>query len=141
MILLDTNVVSELMKAQPDSQVLAWLDAQSAAHIYTSAITLAEIELGIALLPDGKRKDALTAAAETVFTEDFAGSVLPFDQGCAIVYAQLVAVRIRSGRPITTQDAEIAAIALHYNLHLATRNEKDFVGIEGLNLLNPWLID
>jgi predicted nucleic acid-binding protein len=138
MILLDTNVVSELMKARPDENVLGWLDRQPRSDLFTSAITRAEIELGIALLPKGKRQEALASAAHAMFTEDFAGAILPFDEGAAGHYATLVAHRTRIGRPVTTEDAQIAAIALRYGLVLATRNLKDFQEISGLTLLDPW---
>jgi hypothetical protein len=133
-ILLDTNVVSELMKATPDSQVLDWSNRNTQDGLCISAITQAEI----ALLPDGQRRNSLAQAAETMFTEDFASAILPFDQGAATHYAVLVARRMRSGRPISTEDAQIAAIALHHGLHLATRNVRDFEAIEGLALINPW---
>lgn len=138
MILLDTNVVSELMKARPEERVLAWLDRYSRDRVFTSAITRAEIELGVALLPQGKRRDALAAAAQAMFTEDFAGAVLPFDDGAAVHYGALVAHRTRLGAPISVEDALIAAVALRYNLTLATRNVCDFQAIEGLELLDPW---
>lgn len=138
MILLDTNVVSELMKPQPESHVLAWLDRQVGGKVFTSAITRAEIELGIALLPAGKRRKALSLAANAVFTEDFAGCILPFDEACAVHYAILVAHRTHIGHPISTEDAQIAAIALHHRLILATRNIKDFQEIRGIDLVNPW---
>jgi predicted nucleic acid-binding protein len=137
-ILLDTNVVSELMKARPEERVLAWLDRHPRDRVFTSAITRAEIESGVALLPQGKRRDALAAAARAMFTEDFAGAVLPFDDGAAGHYGALVAHRIRLGTPISVEDALIAAIALRYDLTLATRNVRDFQAIEGLELLDPW---
>jgi predicted nucleic acid-binding protein len=138
MILLDTNVISELMKAQPDAHVLGWLDRQSRGDIFTSAITQAEIELGIALLPKGRRRDALANAAHAMFTEDFAGAVLPFDERAAGHYATLVAHRTRIGRPITVEDAQIAAIAVNHSLVLATRNLKDFQEITEIKLIDPW---
>jgi predicted nucleic acid-binding protein len=138
MVLLDTNVLSELMRPQPNAQVLSWINAHNATNLFTSAITQAEIELGIALLPASKRKDALMAAALTVFTEDFNNNILAFDQAAASHYAQIVARRTGLGRPIATEDAQIAAIAQSNGLMLATRNQKDFVDIPGLTLINPW---
>lgn len=138
-ILLDTNVLSELMRAAPDPRVLAWFDEQSQSGLYTSVITQAEIFLGIALLPAGKRRDTLAVNADQMFREDFDGRCLPFDQLAAHEYAMLVASRTKSGRPIATEDAQIAAIALANQLALATRNTKDFLEIEGLVVLNPWL--
>ena len=137
--ILDTNVLSELMRELPDPSVLEWFAYQSACEFYTTAITKAEIFVGIALLPRGKRRKALADAAEGMFSEDFHGICLPFDESCAHYYASIVATRRRAGLPSTTEDAQIAAIALRHNLPLATRNTKDFLGIEGLILHNPWL--
>ena len=138
MILLDTNVISELMKVSPDLQVLNWLDNNTANGLFISAICQAEIAVGIALLPTGKRQEALALAAAAMFAEDFAGACLPFDQGATGHYAKLVAHRTRMGLPISTEDAQIAAIALNHGFRLATRNTKDFVEIAGLSLINPW---
>jgi predicted nucleic acid-binding protein len=137
MILLDTNVLSELMRPQPNPVVLAWVDAHSGEAL-VSAITQAEISLGVALLPDGKRRDALAAAARQMFELDFSGRCLPFDTVAAEHFASLVAARRRIGRPITTQDAQIAAIALANGVSLATRNSGDFAEIAGLVLVDPW---
>ena len=138
MILLDTNILSELMRPLPNSNVIAWLDDQPGTDIWISAVTLSEIFLGLALLPDGKRKQALMAAASQMFENDFAKRCLPFDCEAAEVYAQIVSQRNRQGRPISVEDAQIAAIGLTADLTLATRNVKDFIGIENLELINPW---
>jgi predicted nucleic acid-binding protein len=137
-IILDTNVLSELMRAQPDPVVVDWFSRQTAVTFSITAITLAEILLGIALLPAGKRRDLLADAAEKMFQEDFAGNCLPFDESCTAIYATVVANRRRAGFSITTEDAQIAAIALRHNLPLATRNTKDFLHVDGLVLYNPW---
>jgi len=137
-ILLDTNVLSELMRPAPTETVLTWFDAQQESAFYTSAVTQAEILLGIALLPGGKRRDALAYAADQMFKEDFIERCLAFDQAAAYEYALLVAKRKICGQPITTEDAQIAAIALKNQLLLATRNTKDFQNIDGLLLINPW---
>lgn len=137
-IILDTNVLSELMRAQPDPMVLSWFSGQTDAQFYTTAITKAEILLGIALLPVGKRRDMLADAAEKMFQEDFSGNCLAFDESTTVLYATVVANRRRSGFSMTTEDAQIAAIALSHNLPLATRNTKDFLHIDGLMLYNPW---
>lgn len=136
--LLDTNVLSELMRPRPDSNVLAWFDRQPDAVFAVSVITRAEILLGIALLPAGRRRDDLANEAERMFQEDFGGRCLPFDERAADEYAALVAVRTRSGQPISAEDAQIAAIALTHDMLLVTRNIKDFTCIAGLNLINPW---
>lgn len=137
-ILLDTNVLSELMRANPAAEVLVWFERQQDVPFYVCAIVRAEILLGIALMPAGRRRDALATAAEQMFDEDFAGRSLPFDDLCASEYALLVSARTRQGKAVSTEDAQIAAIALVHGLTLATRNEKDFKGIDGLTVLNPW---
>lgn len=137
-IILDTNILSELMRPSPEPLVLGWFARQSSAFFYVTAITKAEILLGIALLPSGKRRQSLEDAAGKMFNEDFSGNCLPFDESCARQYASVVSRRRRSGFSITTEDAQIAAIALNRNLPLATRNTKDFLHIEGLTLHNPW---
>lgn len=137
-IILDTNVLSELMRSQPDPTVMEWFAQRTAATFYVTAITQSEILLGIALLPAGKRRDALSDAAGKMFREDFFGNCLPFDESCTGMYASVVANRRRSGFSITTEDAQIAAIALSLKLPLATRNTKDFLHIADLTLHNPW---
>jgi predicted nucleic acid-binding protein len=138
-ILLDTNVLSELMKPRPDKKVVSWLDEQSEWDLWTSAITVAEIFLGIALLDDGKKKSLLFALAQQMFDEDFKGRCLPFDDQAAAEYAMIVSERAKNGRPISVEDAQIAAISKTANLILATRNVKDFDNIDGLELINPWV--
>lgn len=138
MHLLDTNVLSEFMRQLPAPQVVAWLDAQPTSALFTSAISRAEIELGLALMPAGKRQLALAQSARAMFDTEFADMCLPFDEAAAVRYAQVVAVRTRAGRPISVEDAQIAAIALVHKLELATRNVADFTGIEGLAVVDPW---
>ncbi|MCX7172377.1 MAG: type II toxin-antitoxin system VapC family toxin [Proteobacteria bacterium] len=137
-ILLDTNVLSELMRPKPATEVLAWFSQQQDATFFVSAITRAEILLGIALLPAGKRRDNLALAADQMFDEDFDGKTLPFDGNSAAEYALLVAAGTQHGHSISTEDGQIAAIALNHELSLATRNGKDFKGIKGLTVVNPW---
>lgn len=137
-ILLDTNVISELMRSQPDQVVLDWFAENTGTVFYTSVITQAEILLGISLLPAGKRRNALADAAEEMFNQDFGGRCLPFDSACAARYAAIVADRRRAGQTISTEDAQIAAIAMEHNYPLATRNIKDFLHINSLKLYNPW---
>jgi predicted nucleic acid-binding protein len=138
MILLDTNVLSEVMRPQPSDTVVSWLDEQPAGEFYTSAISRAEIELGLMLMPPGKRQEALGRAARAMFDEDFAGRCLPFDEDAARRYGRIVAARTRAGRPISVEDAQIAAIALACPMLLATRNTADFELIDGLEVVNPW---
>ena len=139
MNLLDTNVLSEFMRPQPAEAVTAWLDRLSAEQVWTSAISHAEIMLGLSLMPAGKRQASLALAAHAMFEEDFGGRCLPFDAPAALHYAAIVARRTRMGRPVSTEDAQIAAIALAHDLTLATRNVSDFEGIDGLQIVNPWL--
>ena len=136
--LIDTNVLSELMRQTPSTQVWDWFAAQTPSKLHTSVITYAEILAGIALLPAGKRRDAMTQAARQIFEEDFAGRCLDFGGLAVGCYAMVRAQRQLAGRRIDTADAQIAAIALGAKLVLVTRNTKDFVGIDGLKLHNPW---
>jgi len=138
MILIDTNVVSEAMKPAPEPRVIAWLDSLPASDVWISAVTVAEIQLGLALLPNGKRRRLLAEMAEQMFLEDFSGRCLPFDFEAAKDYALIVAERNRPGSPVSVEDAQIAAIARTGGLTLATRNIKDFAGIQGLETVNPW---
>jgi len=137
-MVLDTNVLSELMRPQPAAQVMAWFDGRAGTAFFITAITRAEILLGIDLLPAGRRRDALAEAARRMFEQDFGGRCLPFDEHAAGIYARVVAERTRAGQPISTEDGEIAAISLLHGLPLVTRNVKDFDNIAGLNLVNPW---
>jgi toxin FitB len=146
-IVLDTNVLSELMRSQPAAAVFAWVAAQPRAVLYTTSVNKAEILYGIAALPEGPhgsspwaegpRRAALAAAAEAMFTDDFAGRVLPFDEEAAVRYAEIVTARRREGRPIEAFDAQIAATAQVAGAELATRDVGDFAGC-GLTLVNPW---
>jgi len=138
-ILLDTNVLSELMRPRPEPAVLDWFAAQGVqTRFVVSAITQAEILLGIALLPAGKKRSALAQLAQTMFEQEFHGLNLPFDEHAAPGYAAIVAARNRSGAPISVEDAQIAAIATYHRLPLATSNTKDFAKLPGLVLINPW---
>ncbi len=138
MILLDTNVISEFMRPQPATQVVAWLDTQPANEVWISAISCAEIELGLALMAKGKRHELLRQAVQAMLNEDFANRCLPFDRVAASHYGRIVSARIKAGRPISVEDGQIAAIALTHQMTLATRNTTDFAWIEGLSLVNPW---
>jgi toxin FitB len=138
MTLLDTNVVSELMRPAPEPRVVQWLDAQPAGEVWISAVTVGEIRLGIEMLPDGRRRTRLAALADAMFQEDFADRCLPYDGPAAAEYAAIVAVRTRLGRPMSVEDAQIASIARSAGLTLATRNTRDFSDIDRLPLVNPW---
>jgi hypothetical protein len=138
-ILLDTNVISELMRPQPDPQVLAWSNSLDPEGVAMTAMNEAEILHGLARLPDGRRKQALRRRWDALANELFAGRVWPFTSEAAHWYGELVSHRERLARPIATADAVIAAIALAYGASLATRNTKDFAEL-GLQLINPWLL-
>ncbi|MEV6845175.1 type II toxin-antitoxin system VapC family toxin [Actinoplanes sp. NPDC051411] len=136
MIVLDTNVVSELMRAAPEPAVLAWLQQTSSTGLYTTAVTVAEIRYGIARLPEGRRRQTLHQAANEIFAA-FPRQVLPFDLAAATAYADVVADRESDGYPISGFDAQIAAICRSQAATLATRNTKDFTGI-GISIIDPW---
>ncbi|MBD2837893.1 type II toxin-antitoxin system VapC family toxin [Pseudomonas sp. JM0905a] len=137
MILLDTNVLSELMRAKPDPNVIAWVDAQRSSDLVISSITVAEILYGIARMPDGKRKDSLYVLASAMFEEDFAGSILAFDADAAVHYADLVAASEGRGKIADMADGQIAAIARLHGARIATRNVRHFEAF-GIPLVNPW---
>lgn len=136
MIVVDTNVVSELMKPEPNQSVRRWTLAQAGTDLYTSAITLAEVLYGIERLPSGERKELLRSTATDVFAT-FADKVLSFDARAAAHYSQIVDTRDRIGQPIDGFDAQIAAICRTNDYALATRNTKDFEHT-GVDLLDPW---
>jgi predicted nucleic acid-binding protein len=137
MIVLDTNVLSEFMRVEPENRVLAWVDALPATDLAVSAVTVAEILHGIARLPSGKRKQKLEAHAMAMLEEDFAGRILPFDAHAAVEYATLVAECEAKGRAAAMADAQIAAICRAHGAPIATRNVKDFELCE-IEVINPW---
>ncbi|MDO8802594.1 type II toxin-antitoxin system VapC family toxin [Phenylobacterium sp.] len=137
MIILDTNVVSELMRPIPSEVVRAWLSNQPSETLFTTTITQAEILYGVALLPESHRRTMLLAAAEQMFAIDFADRVLPFDGSAAKAYAKLAADRRREGRPAGALDVQVAAIAQACGASVATRNVTDFLGY-GPTIIDPW---
>lgn len=137
MILLDTNVLSELMRRAPAEPVVKWVAGQPAPNLYTTSITQAEILHGIHLLPAGKRRTSLEGAAEEMFREEFGDRILPFGTDAAEPYARIAAERRRAGRPISHFDAQIAAIARCNRAAIATRNAADF-DLCGVKVVNPW---
>ena len=137
MIVLDTNVLSELLRPAPEPRVLTWLANQPRASLFTTAVTQGEILYGIRLLPDGQCRRKLAEAALAIFNEDFAGRVLSFDGDAAGAYAEIGTSRRAAGRPISQFDAMIAAMTRSRGATLATRNAKDFEGC-GIDVVNPW---
>ncbi|WP_315837287.1 type II toxin-antitoxin system VapC family toxin [Bradyrhizobium prioriisuperbiae] len=137
MIVLDTNIISEMLTPMPQKTVEAWLGALPPSSVFTTTITQAEVLYGLRLLPDGRRRRDLEAAILPIFEDDFAGRILPFDSDAANAYALLASGRRRAGRPISQFDAQIAAITISRGAKLATRNVDDFADV-GLTLINPW---
>ena len=137
MILLDTNILSELMRPAPEVAVEQWLADQPVASVFISAITEAELRYGLALMAPGKRRSALAVEIENMLGEDFSGRILPFDSPAAVAFAEIAAERRQAGRPISQADAQIAAIARSRGAALATRNVPDFEGC-GIEIVNPW---
>jgi predicted nucleic acid-binding protein len=139
MILLDTNVVSEPLRRSPDARVTEWLDAQALETLFLSAITVAELRAGLALLPPGKRLIGLQESLETRVLPLFSGRVLPFDLGCTQAYANLMARARVTGLAISSADGYIAAIAAANGLTVATRDTGPF-NAAGVAVINPWQI-
>ena len=137
MIILDTNVLSALMLREPAPQVIAWLDKQPRTSIWTSAVTVVEIRFGVLALPGGKRRDALTAAFDTLLEHKIAGRIAPFDAAAAQCASELTASRKARGRAVDLRDTMIAGIALACKASLATRNTVDFQDLS-VPVVNPW---
>lgn len=137
--LLDTNVLSELLRSAPEPMVLAWFAGQPSETLFVSAVTQAEMALGARLMPAGKKRATLQAALGAMFSEDFAGRILPFDSAAVPAYVDIVSARRATGRPIAQFDAQIAAIALNAGARLATRNLNDFENC-GVTVVNPWMV-
>lgn len=137
MIILDTNVISELMKPVASPEVETWCNSQSDHDLFITTTTQAEILYGISILPTGARKQELQARAERMLSETFANRILPFDQNAAEHYATIAAHRRSQGKPISQFDAQIAAICRTHQATLATRNVNDFIDC-GLEIVNPW---
>ena len=139
MILLDTNVVSEPMRPVPEARVVDWIDTQPLETLYLSAITVAELRAGVALLPRGKRRTGLNEDLERRVLPLFAGRVVPFDLACTQTYAEVMAKTRGSGRAISPVDGYIAAIAAAHGFAVATRDAAPFKAA-GLQVINPWAV-
>jgi predicted nucleic acid-binding protein len=134
--ILDTNVLSAMMRLRPEPKVAAWIAAQPAGLLFTTSLSQAEILSGIAIMPEGRRRLDLEAAARAMFAEDFDGRVLPFDTKAA-AYATIFAARRQTGRPTATLDLMIASVARSHVASVVTRDTGGFEGC-GLTLVNPW---
>ena len=139
MFVLDTNVVSELMRPEPNPGVVAWVAKRRATHLFLSAIGEAELRYGVAIMPAGRRRDALAAAVDGLVRDDFAGRVLPFDSAAARAFAGIAAARRGAGRPVCQADCQIAAIAQAGGMAVVTRNVRDFEDM-GIEVADPWAV-
>jgi predicted nucleic acid-binding protein len=137
MIVVDTNVLSEVMKPVPAGKVLRWMASRAPSGLFTTTITMGEVLYGLALVPHGKRRIALEQAIETMFEDKFAGRILAFDREAARAFADISANCRRLGRPVGELDAQIAAIARSQGAAVATRNVRDFKDC-GVELIDPW---
>ena len=140
MILVDTNVISETLRQQPDPAVVRWMDTQSIETLYLSAVTVAELRYGIAVLPEGRRRQVLHSGLEQSVLPLFEGRILPFDGAAAESYAELMAAARHRGRGVSAADGYIAATAHAAGLMVATRDTSPFEAV-GLAVVNPWLFD
>ena len=136
-VLLDTNVVSELIRKAPDPAVEAWAAGHALENLFFSAVSEAELRYGAAILPAGRRRDSLVADIERMLSDAFDGRVLPFDSRAARAYADIAAMRRSAGRTVPSADCQIAAIARSRDMAVATRNVRDFEDID-IEIVNPW---
>ncbi len=137
MIILDTNVVSELLRPEPTAQVERWLAEQDGAKVYFTAVGEAELRYGVAILPAGRRRRSLSLAIDSILEEDFHDRILPFDRAAALAYAVIAQERRAKGRPISQFDCQIAAIGRAHDAVVATRNTADYEGC-GIEVVDPW---
>jgi hypothetical protein len=137
LILLDTNVLSALMQREPDQTVVAWLDEQPSETVWTTAITVFEVRMGLELLTKGRRRSQLEQEFDRLLIEDFDGRVQLFDRAAADAAGTIAASRQRAGRTVEIRDVQIAGIASSRKATLATRNVRHFEGL-GVRLVNPW---
>lgn len=137
MIVLDTNVISELRRKRPDPAATAWLDRQRPEQLHLTSITLGEIDLGVRALPPSQQRDALLAWCDELQTVMFAGRILPFDEHCARLWGRIVESARMRGRQLEWRDSQIAAIVLSVEAQLVTRNTRHFEGL-GIDLVDPF---
>jgi toxin FitB len=137
MIVLDTNIISEVMRPQPNTAVLAWLNQQHSPHLFITSVSIAEIGYGLRVLSDGQRRRILQNRFEQFIAQGFEYRILNFDKPAVQIYAEIMGYRKEIGSPMSFPDAQIAAMARNYNYNLATRNIKDFDNC-GIDLINPF---
>ena len=137
MIVLDTNVISELLRPAPDPKVKTWFRYQNSAELYMTAVSEAELRRGAIVMESGKKRDKMVSAMESILDGGFQGGILPFDSAAAKEYVRIWASRRSEGRPISNFDGQIAAIACERNAEIATRNVRHFEGC-GIRVINPW---
>lgn len=138
-VLLDTNVISELIRKSPAPVVEEWVAGQPLEDLFFSAVGEAELRYGAAILPAGRRRETLVSDIETMLLDAFEDRVLPFDSAAARAYAEIAAVRRSAGRPVAPADCQIAAIARSRNMAVATRNVRDFEDM-GIEIIDPWAV-
>ena len=138
MVILDTNVISEITRSVPEPKVVAWYQRQDSASLYTTTVTLAEVFYGLNLLPEGNRRAQLSRFADDFFGQEKAGKILSFDETAAVHYATIRAAKRRLGLSMSSLDAQIAAIAVAAGAAVATRNVSDFEHC-GVTVVNPWI--
>jgi predicted nucleic acid-binding protein len=139
MIILDTNVLSAMMRPRPDVHVVAWLDKQARSSVWITSVTVLEIQFGLQILPVGKRRSLLIGTFDSILADDIGGRVAPFDTSAAECCAELMAARHKKGRPVESRDTMIAGIALACHATLATRNVPHFEDLS-VTVVNPWAI-
>lgn len=138
MFVLDTNVMSELMRLASEPAVASWVAGRATGSLFLTATSEAELRFGLAVMPAGRRRDGLAAGLERMLRTGFANRILPFDSAAARAYAEIAAARRAAGRPVSQPDGQIAAIAHSRGMAVATRNIRDFEAM-GITLINPWV--
>lgn len=137
MIVLDTNVVSEILRPEPELKVRTWLDDQNKGDVFLSVISIAELRYGALIMPQGERRKSFIMALDRILRQDFRFNKLSFDDSAAEAYGSIAADRHRIGRPTKQMDGQIAAICYTQGAAVATRNVKDFEEC-GIDIINPW---
>ena len=137
MLVIDTNVVSELMRPTPNAVIASWIAERATSSLHLTAVSEAELRFGLAIMPPGRRRDGLAEGLERMLRTGFANRVLPFDSAAASAYAEIAAARRAMGRPMPQADCQIAAIARSRGMAIVTRNVSDFVDV-GIDVIDPW---